>query len=180
MTPFDPTAGDETDWLAVRYVLGELPAAEVAAFEERLASEQPAREAVARAARLVETLAATPWPAEKAVPVRRTSLRRVATIAATIAAAVVLGVFFRNGVDNAGPQGLRLATDDVDPARLVVLWSEAAEPTAGDGEAETFDDADSDADLLPPDWLLAAVEQEGMSSDAEPSLDPESDEIETN
>lgn len=183
MTSFDPTiAGlaDETDWLAVRYVLGELPADAAAAFEDRLAEDQPAREAVARAARLVETLASVPQPADASVAIRRTSPRRIAAIAATVAAAVVFGVFLRRNADDAGPRNPQFATKEVDPARLVVLWSLASEATAGDTDAEAFEDADPDAALLPPDWLLAAVEQEAMSADASSSLDPESDEIETN
>jgi hypothetical protein len=43
---------DELDWLAFRYVAGELTPKEAGAFEERLASDQAAREAVARAAAL--------------------------------------------------------------------------------------------------------------------------------
>jgi len=54
---------DELHWTAFRYVAGELSDAECALFEERLAAEQPAREAVARAARLAEAIALAESPA---------------------------------------------------------------------------------------------------------------------
>jgi anti-sigma factor RsiW len=45
-------ASDEALWLAFRYVHDELSADEAEAFEERLATEQPVREALAEATRL--------------------------------------------------------------------------------------------------------------------------------
>ncbi len=54
----------ELDWLAFRYVAGEMTADESVTFEARLADEQHAREAVSRAVELTERLAAAaPAPA---------------------------------------------------------------------------------------------------------------------
>ncbi len=54
-------------WTAFRYVLDELPAAEASAFEERLALDQGAREMLAEAVRLRDTIAAG-MPAHAEVP----------------------------------------------------------------------------------------------------------------
>jgi hypothetical protein len=48
----------ELDWSAFCYAAGELASAEAAAFEQRLAEEQPAREALARAVELTQAVAA--------------------------------------------------------------------------------------------------------------------------
>jgi len=178
MAPFAPTAEaatDAADWLAVRYVLGELPATESAAFESRLTEDQSARETLARAAQLVETLALVPHPV--AIPPRRLPLGRIAAVAATLAAAVLVGLALRHGGDEAQPP--RIAADEVDPARLIVLWSDAADAPNGNPAADEYGDSDPDAALVPPDWLLAAVEQEELPTPDEsaPSLDAESDEI---
>jgi hypothetical protein len=50
--------GDELAWRALRYLHGELTADEAEAFEEDLAVEQPAREALAQAVELTATLEA--------------------------------------------------------------------------------------------------------------------------
>lgn len=49
---------NELDWLAFQYVAGELNTDAAEAFELRLADEQPAREAVARAIELTQLVAA--------------------------------------------------------------------------------------------------------------------------
>ena len=153
----EPTT-DDAEWLAVRYVLGELPPAEAVAFEERLAVDQPAREAVALAVRLTEALAESEMtartPAETSAPVvalpSRRSRRRLLAIVA--AAAVVLLAVVIEAPRSARP----VAADD---ARLAALWSEtdawsgAFEPTVEDDESLAGRDP-----LLPPDWLIAAVE----------------------
>lgn len=180
MTPFDDTpADDETDWLALRYLLGELSTSDAAAFEDRLGEDQTAREAVARASRLVTVLAEAPRPVEPLAPSRRTP-RRVAAIFATIAAGIAAVIAWRSIADAPRPVA-PLATSDVDPARLVVLWSDAAESATDEAGSDDVDDSgDAETALVPPDWLLAAVEQDAMPTENDPSLDLESDEIETN
>ena len=49
---------EELDWLAFRYLANELNESEQEAFEDRLADDQSAREAVARAVELTQTLSA--------------------------------------------------------------------------------------------------------------------------
>ncbi len=60
-----PTGPGDQQWQAVRYVLGEMPAAEAEAFEQQLASDQATRERVAWAAALVTDV----YRAEEIAPV---------------------------------------------------------------------------------------------------------------
>lgn len=182
MTSPDPAGRphDETDWLAVRYLLDELTPDEAAAFEARLADDQPVREALARATVLVQALGEVGHAAVSVVPSRRPLARGVAALLATVAAVVLVGVFVSRGVKTEPAKRQRLATDEVDPARLVVLWADAEEPTDSAVAAEALDNGAVESDpLLPPDWMLAAVEQEAASGDA-PSFDPSTDELELN
>jgi anti-sigma-K factor RskA len=52
-----PDEREELQWCAFRYAAGELTAAEAAAFESRLAHDQPARDALCRAVALAGRLA---------------------------------------------------------------------------------------------------------------------------
>jgi len=52
VSPNGASAKDDADWTALRYVLGEMTAEEVAAFEQTLESDTQACERVASAARL--------------------------------------------------------------------------------------------------------------------------------
>jgi hypothetical protein len=62
---------EELELLAFRYVAGEMAADEAAAFEARLADDQPAREAVSRAVELGERLIeAAPRQAPLVTPLR--------------------------------------------------------------------------------------------------------------
>lgn len=59
MTTTQPTCPDDVDWLAFCYAAGELSPQEAARFESRLATEQPLREALARAVELTQVVAST-------------------------------------------------------------------------------------------------------------------------
>jgi len=58
MSEHSSESPDSLDWLAFRYIAGEMTVAESTVFEERLGSDQAAREAVAAAVELVGALAA--------------------------------------------------------------------------------------------------------------------------
>jgi hypothetical protein len=58
MSEHSSASPDSLDWLAFRYIAGEMTVAESTVFEERLGSDQAAREAVAAAVELVGALAA--------------------------------------------------------------------------------------------------------------------------
>jgi hypothetical protein len=101
----------ELDWLAFCYVSGELNATELAAFEDRLADDQSAREAVASALNLVHTVSAAEHLVELPVvtkPTRRASRwRSVAwlAIAGGVAASVACAMMLANASRNGGPGG---------------------------------------------------------------------------
>ena len=170
---------DETDWLATRYVLGELAPVEASAFEMRLAEDQEARDAVVRAALLVESVAEIPWGTPTAAPKRRFRLGRVAALLASIAAVVLVGVAVLRNAEEPRDRPQRVAGDEVDPARLAVLWSDSAKALNGaaEGGVEEVTASEGESVLLPPDWMLAAVEYESMLDEL--PLDG-SDEIERN
>ena len=86
----------ELAWSAFRYIAGEMPADEQARFEEQLATNQQAREAVALAVELTHGVAAMPERPTVVAPSRRKRRVRVrlawaAAAAAAVCAAFVLG-----------------------------------------------------------------------------------------
>jgi len=83
----------DLNWLAFRYVAGELSAEEEQRFEERLALDQSAREAVEEAVKLIDALhvAAADLPGIAAsVPASAPRIRRIA-LAGSVATAVLIG-----------------------------------------------------------------------------------------
>ena len=144
---------DSLEWLAQRYVLGELGADEVAAFEARLADDEQAAAAVADAARLMMSVQAavesqaqpTNLAARRHHPARSLAARIAIGIAGLAAAVAVVWLLPRGG-DEA--------------AELAARWAEIPDVVPADDAAE---DEEADGDEV-PDWLLAAVtlEQDGI------------------
>jgi hypothetical protein len=175
---------NDYDWLAFRYVAGEMTPDEVAEFEGLLGENQPAREAVAAAVQLSQTveLAATKvQPDSKPLVVTSPSGRsalswRQRIVWASIGAAASL--FIAWGLQSwrdAGHPALR-SQDDL--AGLAVQWRAAGDYEAedDDGAANDREPFESPADARPatgaardswedfsaPDWLLAAVSEMTM------------------
>ncbi|MDY0166250.1 MAG: hypothetical protein RBS80_06875 [Thermoguttaceae bacterium] len=137
---------EDLDWLAFCYIAGELPEAEADAFETRMADDQEAREAVARAVGLALMLAGTDPKGQhsrtvsQAASARRHARipRRVAWVAVA-AAACLAGVWayqsFQGPADQAGPPE-QLADDgeatisDSPSQQLALLWSRTREELA--------------------------------------------------
>jgi hypothetical protein len=136
-------------FLAFQYIAGELTEAEAAAFEERLAVDQAAREAVARAVEVAQAVTVLGPLAPQALPVGRPrrvedgrtdsrSPRRAALVSVVAAAAVcvALAVAFNpfSGSQPAGDgqaENSERSSGDGDrpaprqnAARLVELWSD--------------------------------------------------------
>jgi hypothetical protein len=190
-------------WDAFRYAAGEMDAAEAAQFEERLAVEQPAREALAAAIELAQ-VSCLAMSGTGILPVPSTSMPSpkrkrnwlwpalgAAACLAAVACVAALGV----GDWNAHRE---LARSQAKQNELAARWSEVRELAAADlTESESDDplealaeidmaDADQPADedaaaddqlALAPDWMLAAVvglRNEEMMDD-EQRVDPPQD-----
>lgn len=159
---------DETAWLAVRYVLDELSPDDAASFETQLGTDQTARDSLVQAMRLVAAIHETepvrvPNATSSNVAGRR--VWRSLAIAAT-AALLLVGIVSlpeRQGRRNDEPVS---AAGEVDPARLVTFWSDAAGMLGGSGDSSLDDialaetDSEPNSVVVPPDWMLAAVEHE--------------------
>src|SRR5207253_583735 len=93
---------DELDWQAFCYLSGEVNAAEAEQFESRLADEQAAREALARAVELTQAVAAAESQTDVAfVPVRRSAAdwsARVSWMAVGGLAAVLLAILWSGAI----------------------------------------------------------------------------------
>ncbi len=168
---FDQTPnGDSLNWLAVQYVLGELSESELLAFEERLATDLAACEAVAEAARLTLTLqvatADSPTVSAGEANSSRATVHSstptprgpwLVLAGATTAAAVLLAAM---SLGPASSPSTQLARVDRSASELVSLWrigSAVAELDLDDADVEL---AESGAVVAVPDWLFAAVSLE--------------------
>ena len=160
---------EDLDLLAFRYIAAEMTAAEAEAFELRLADDQAAREAVARAVELAQAVACT---RQETIPLHRNDrsplgtdrtrsasrLRRTVRWMVAAAASVAICVF--------GYQAIRHPSE---AKTLAKLWAKARigqDWTEPDGELlADLDDAmaDDDSDVAVPAWLIEAVQ--GADSD---------------
>jgi hypothetical protein len=188
MTPpvdADPPA-DDLAWLAFAYATGDLPADEEAPFEDRLGTDQHARDALAAAVALVATLhdglhrdsiQQPPRPAPATAPAaRRGWLAPLLTL--TVCVAVAAGWSLLSRWRPAGAGAALVNSTSADPSPEVALaWSrmrqtladesdgrwEAADPSAEPTPAAAPDEEvaapDDNADV--PAWLLTAVRLEG-------------------
>lgn len=164
MTRAKPTPENDLDLHAQAYVFGELDAAESAAFEALLATDQDAREAVARAVALCAALdplteTGVSEPATAQAPILPFVQRRGVRWAAA-AALVALAVWGARALQSDGGP-------DPAPEDLIASWIEfgADSPLEnGSGEAGDPDDEqaeDLDATQSAPDWLVLALREEG-------------------
>ena len=164
----NPQEHNELDWLAFRYVADELPADARSAFEQRLAEDQTAREAVAEAVELAaavyESAATGDYVyREPARPSRRQKATRIAVCLLSAAAAalfLLLVVQFRTSkpglTDNLNlPQEPATNSNQpYDDGDLAVAWSQSL---------ASFPAATPDADLL---WSEDEFTEPAVASDA--------------
>ena len=165
----------ELDWTAFCYAAGELDPAAAEQFEARLADEQPAREALARAIELTQAVAAAESqpPAYVVRPATRQRSKwttRLSWMAVGGLASLLLAVLWSGALspDRTTPTASRPA---VAPG-LAAAWTQtraeiASAKEAGDWPAfpiaGSFSDDDSvspDDDLVAgeaPSWMTAAV-----------------------
>lgn len=163
MTASEMTTRNDLAWLANCYVAGELSVDETVAFEARLEVDLTACDAVARATELNLAIAAA-FDAQPATlinpqftpasPSRRTTTF-ITTLAATAVAAAGVALMIGRG-----PTVNGIARKD-GADRLVAAWASGEAARNNVTEDETLELAD-DADLDPPDWMLAALTAEDV------------------
>ncbi len=162
----------DLDWLACRYVLGELSGTELDSFEQLLAvADERACHAVVEAVMLVEGVAQIER-SEVGVhlppvqPMPRRTLRQVLVALACSAAAVVLAVGWLGfSGKSSDQQGVESAST------VAALWIDAADAEddqrldrvlAVNHEQDDFEEEDA-----VPGWLLAAVTEQHNTDDGE-------------
>jgi hypothetical protein len=182
----DELRKDDLAWLAFCYVADELAAEERERFEERLAVDQAAREAVAAAVALTTDISAalqTRGTASETVePVRAASsagarkwFERIAWTACGAAACWLL-LSVSGAFDPRRPNG---PTKDISAAdgalgELASNWAALLEETPAGEDAAITTAQDEPDDLQPveeidaaSDWMVAAVLDEEMVADEE-------------
>ncbi len=167
---------NELEWTAFRYIAGELSAADVVRFEERLAVDQDACEAVVRAVQLTEAVMSLPQSPIPSAPQpahaddyreTRSAWASVALAAACLLLAVGTLISTRSNYSS--------ATLQAETEELVDLWADSnsalddwseddSDVAAGSAEEEEF---------AVPNWMLAAAEIDSADQEASP-LEPES------
>jgi anti-sigma factor RsiW len=169
---------NDRDWLAMQYVLGELPDSERNAFEERLPAEVELCEAVTAASRLMLTAHAVMEANSSSISVRRDSNPRTpgrswsAFVATAVAMAMVLLLVVRIPVKS--PTDGRVANDRPQAAELVSPWRSGSD--SSDDDSDDMDDVvDNAADVAVPSWMLAAV-----SIEAGHAINTPSDQVQEN
>ena len=191
------------DWLAFRYVSGEMTAEEHAAFEENLAESQPAREAVAAAVLLAQAVGlAEKSQADGAraelVPASHAARGpewsgRLGWALAGAAASLFMAWGLQLWRDSSRAPNLvahNRPADHEDLSALARQWTVAggfepenaddenadrrgAEVPLGEGQSPLAIAGDLFDDLAAPDWLLAAVSSGEQSPMAPPMHNPD-------
>lgn len=159
-------------WTAFRYISNEMPADEAAAFELRLAVDQEAREEVARAVELTQTMAGLPQviPQPETVRPWRQRLSWMTAGAAVCLAVMLGGEFVRSAM-------VGRSTSSVDGSQIAAM-SFGADMEETDADAN---DADPNAnnvannEVSVPSWLLAAVTGKPAGRDTHPDDNPNDD-----
>jgi hypothetical protein len=170
----------DLDWQAFCYAAGELQPDQVERFELRLAEEQPAREALARAIELTQAVAAAESQVggELVTPVfpRSNWTTRLAWMAIGGVAALLLAVLSSGSLWPQKPREIAARPDADQQRSLAAAWSEARLEIASardDGSwpiiAQATADADAETSPLPdsrgedlaleetPSWMTTAV-----------------------
>ena len=157
---------NDLDWTAFCYAAGELSSEEVADFEQRLAEDQGAREALARAVELTQAVAAaeTLTPVVTAGTERSLWGRRLAWMAIGAAASLLAAALITGG--RLGPAG----REWVDQAPAAPFSPETGELAAAWSQTRQELSVASDAGLWFPDHLDAMSETDALSEDREDSL----------
>ena len=139
-------AQNELQWLAFRYVAGELSGDEAAQFEDRLDHDQQAREAVAGAVELTQAVVASGAELPRVLPMRRRFRTALSWTFASAAAAACAAVIVWHGAPARPTSTARQSAQEV-----ALAWSGLHQTT-------------EDASTLPTD-LLASMDDAIRQSD---------------
>lgn len=173
---------EDQQWMAFRYVSGELSAVEADAFELQMLDDEQLCDAVVEATLLSASIAASkqptsvkliptesPSPSQRArqVDSQRSTLAAVVAVCCCLTLVVAAGKF--SDVSQTGEE-LRLVDSDEssDAERLVDAWA------AGLGEDEISVQVNGGAgehELDVPEWLFAAVSLASPDSSTDAALD---------
>jgi hypothetical protein len=138
--------------LALRYALGELAGADALAFENRLETDQSAREALADAVILNSAVRQLPRPARTATRKPADRRSRIAAIVVGSAACLLFVALIKL------PQGDRPVArhrNGIEASAIVGTWSELGDENLAMFELDPDLLRDDSSDV--PDWMVAAV-----------------------
>lgn len=149
---------NDLDWLAFRYISGEMAGSEVEQFESLLAEDQTARDAVVRAVELSQTIfAAHAAPQTRSVGLLSATsqhwMQHLTWISTSVAALllVTLALNFNRPSSSA----------TADPNDLARAWIDHTdEPLASESTSvnSTLADSEEFVTAEPPAWMLEAVQ----------------------
>jgi hypothetical protein len=155
VSEFEKQPAGDRDWLAFRYIAGELNSEESAAFEAELETSQVAREAVARAVDLSQAIALAETQEVQRVVCGTGSTSRKSWIygigwgaAGVVAASVAGAVWWNLQGQQAGESNLAEAWSNVREAESASLPEKLAEPRSIVDVAEPE---------IAPSWMTAGV-----------------------
>jgi len=179
----------DLDLLAFQFLTNELGDSDRESFENRMASDQEAREALARVVQITQTLAVvqqsflvTPVSQTPATGKRKVQRRRVAWAVGAVAGCLVVLLVAYQAIQNVGNYTRPIiATDNSSTAgteesdQLAFAWIE----TVGELATDSGDDSSIENEVLiadepldggapplsAPDWMLAAIS--GLSGNAD-------------
>jgi hypothetical protein len=183
-----PNNHSDLDWLALCYAAGELDAAAAEQFEARLAIDQPAREALARAVELTQIVAAAEHQLQDLVtPAARVATdwnSRLSWMAVGGLASALVALLWTGVVGPNWRRAERVASGSANQ-ELAMAWQETGVEIANVKEAglwpyyragqeddelgfaETGIDANELAEA--PSWMMAAVFRSTDADAADPS-----------
>jgi hypothetical protein len=166
---------EQLDWEAFRYITEEMTSVEIEAFEQRLATDQAAREAVAEAVELTQAIASCEHDSVSVATRERTPTRAARLAWMTLGALACLMLI--TAVQTWKPNG----NAPIDPPsaasnQLAELWSKARDESQEDDwqagwfteseDTTSLDSAKEHEDVTAaPSWMLAAVSSQTVDMD---------------